>query len=126
MKKDNFKSEIDSLDKIFISLKICEALCFLHKNNILHSDLKPENIIMDLFGQIKILDLGISRIVDSISKSVLIEYDEYKEYVNKHLGGELKFFELPQAVQATLQQWELDEIELEPKDNMLTWEGFDV
>lgn len=77
MKKDNFKSEIDSLDKIFISLKICEALCFLHKNNILHSDLKPENIIMDLFGQIKILDLGISRIVDSISKSVLIEYDEY-------------------------------------------------
>ncbi|KAF8688172.1 hypothetical protein HU200_042403 [Digitaria exilis] len=43
---------------------VCKGLHFLHKKNIVHSDLKPANILLDNDMVPKIADFGISRCFD--------------------------------------------------------------
>jgi serine/threonine protein kinase len=37
------------------------GLEYMHKNNIIHRDMKPENLVLDSEGYLRITDLGISR-----------------------------------------------------------------
>ncbi|XP_041817686.1 serine/threonine-protein kinase 17A [Chelmon rostratus] len=48
--------------------QILEGVSFLHQNNIVHLDLKPQNILLTSsspLGDIKIVDFGLSRMVSS-------------------------------------------------------------
>jgi len=41
--------------------KVCYAVNFAHQNMILHSDIKPSNILVDNTGEPKLMDFGIAR-----------------------------------------------------------------
>eukprot|EP01127_Copromyxa_protea_P013876 TRINITY_DN377_c0_g1_i2.p1 TRINITY_DN377_c0_g1~~TRINITY_DN377_c0_g1_i2.p1 ORF type:complete len:719 (-),score=97.77 TRINITY_DN377_c0_g1_i2:520-2355(-) len=41
--------------------QIARGVAYLHANNLLHRDLKTENILVDLHGNLKICDFGLSR-----------------------------------------------------------------
>ncbi|HEX4286203.1 MAG TPA: serine/threonine-protein kinase [Terracidiphilus sp.] len=43
-----------------ITLKICDALDYMHKRGIVHRDLKPENVMVDEQDNIKLIDFGIA------------------------------------------------------------------
>ena len=43
-----------------ITLRICEALDYMHKRGIVHRDLKPENIMVNDRDEIKLIDFGIA------------------------------------------------------------------
>ncbi|CAN9506194.1 unnamed protein product [Ophioblennius macclurei] len=48
--------------------QILEGIAFLHHNNVVHLDLKPQNILLTSsspLGNIKIVDFGLSRMVNS-------------------------------------------------------------
>ena len=46
------------------ALRILAALDHAHKNNIIHRDIKPQNILVDQNGEIKVADFGIARLVN--------------------------------------------------------------
>ena len=47
----------------FIMLQICEAIAYLHAKNIMHKDMKPENVMIDpLTLQVKVIDYGFAKI----------------------------------------------------------------
>lgn len=45
-----------------IMSQVCDGITCLHKNNIIHRDIKPANVMLAVDGNVKIIDLGISRI----------------------------------------------------------------
>jgi eukaryotic-like serine/threonine-protein kinase len=43
-----------------ITLRICDALDYMHKLGIVHRDLKPENVMVNESDEIKLIDFGIA------------------------------------------------------------------
>ena len=58
-----------------IVTQICIGLKEIHKNNIIHRDLTPDNIFIDKNNKIKIGDFGISKI-----------FSDNNEYANSVAG----------------------------------------
>ncbi len=51
---------MDLNEIIRIMDQILSAVALAHKHNVIHRDLKPQNILMDKRGNIKIADFGIA------------------------------------------------------------------
>jgi len=43
--------------------KVCETVSFAHSNGVIHRDLKPENIMVGSFGEVLVMDWGISKVL---------------------------------------------------------------
>lgn len=66
----NYQQEkiISLADKMVILSQISKALASAHAQNIIHCDLKPDNIIIDENAVVKIVDFGIAKLTNSNSK----------------------------------------------------------
>ena len=47
-------------DLVQIFLKVCDALAFAHTRDLVHQDVKPENITLGRFGEVFVIDWGAS------------------------------------------------------------------
>jgi serine/threonine-protein kinase len=48
-------------DLIDVFLKVCDAVSFAHHRGILHRDIKPDNIFVGDYGEVRLLDWGLAR-----------------------------------------------------------------
>lgn len=56
--------ELPHRTKIDIIIQVLKALSYAHQNNVIHRDIKPDNILIDDNGNVKILDFGIAQFYD--------------------------------------------------------------
>ena len=47
----------------FYMAEIMLGLDYLHKKNVVFRDIKPENILVDIDGHIRIADFGLSKVI---------------------------------------------------------------
>ncbi len=58
-------------EKLNLFRKICEAVAYAHSRLVVHRDLKPSNIIVNSKGEPKLLDFGISKLLDEAESEAL-------------------------------------------------------
>lgn len=59
------KLSLESAENIIS--QVFDALEYAHSNGILHRDIKPSNIMIDRSGNVKVIDFGISKIINTLS-----------------------------------------------------------
>jgi serine/threonine protein kinase len=62
---------------LFYSSEILLALQFVHKNDVVYRDLKPENLLIDQTGHIKLADLGFAKVLEDDGTFTLCWTPEY-------------------------------------------------
>ena len=45
-----------------IAVRLGKAVALLHRNGIIHRDIKPDNVILEANGGLKLIDLGVARV----------------------------------------------------------------
>ncbi|MEO8357611.1 MAG: serine/threonine-protein kinase [Chloroflexota bacterium] len=62
LKRSNSKISIEQAIRTI--LNICDAMGYAHKGGMIHRNIKPANIMLDVHGQAILMDFGIVKIVD--------------------------------------------------------------
>jgi serine/threonine protein kinase len=57
----------------------CAALAFAHQNNIVHRDIKPEDVLVTADGTVKVLDFGIAKLTSAstVTRDKIVGTPEY-------------------------------------------------
>ncbi len=60
-------SHLSSREALALVPQICDALQYAHDQGIVHRDIKPQNILVDRRGRVKVADFGLAKIVGQAS-----------------------------------------------------------
>ena len=60
------EGRLEAIHALDIISQVLEGILYAHGQGFIHRDLKPSNIIIDLDGNAKIMDFGISKSIDEI------------------------------------------------------------
>lgn len=58
------RSKLPEIIAKYIFKQLIEGIEYIHSNNIVHRDIKLDNILIDINSNIKICDFGVSKVVD--------------------------------------------------------------
>lgn len=60
---DRKKFDLQRMLRIYV--KVCNAIAFAHSKNIIHLDIKPDNIHIGDFGEVLVLDWGLAKKINT-------------------------------------------------------------
>jgi Protein kinase domain len=57
--------ELTAVQALAIVPQLCDALQYAHEEGVIHRDVKPENILVDRRGRVRIADFGLAKLHDT-------------------------------------------------------------
>ncbi len=82
------RAQPDLRRRLRVFVQICEAVAYAHTHLIVHRDLKPSNIRVDAQDQVKLLDFGIAKLLDTQARGDTRNVALTPEYAApEQLGG---------------------------------------
>jgi len=66
---DDYVRNLALADRLRLFLRICDAVAFAHVHGVLHRDLKPGNVMVGPFGEVLVMDWGLSKVVGSTDRA---------------------------------------------------------
>jgi serine/threonine protein kinase len=62
------REKMDVPQKLRLMVELCSGLQHAHEAGIIHRDIKPANLMVDQHGRLKILDFGIARVAEGVTR----------------------------------------------------------
>ncbi len=62
---DRLQGELGDADAVAVAVELFDGLGFAHSQGVIHRDVKPQNVMLDEQGHVKIMDFGIARLLDA-------------------------------------------------------------
>ncbi|MCH2206715.1 MAG: protein kinase [Lentisphaerales bacterium] len=85
------KEELGLNEKLNILIKVCDAISYAHSQQIIHLDLKPDNIQISSFGEVTVCDWGLAKSQGGLEKTGdTVEGLDQFEIDNMTLDGVIK------------------------------------
>ena len=73
----------------FYVAQIALGLAHLHESNIIHRDMKPENVLMDEHGDVYLADFGMAKVVKGDTPA--ISFVGTREYLGIFMQNEFNY-----------------------------------
>ncbi len=56
---------VDAPELIAIFERVCQTVAFAHDRNVVHRDIKPANIMVGAFGEVQVMDWGLTKVLNA-------------------------------------------------------------
>ena len=76
----------DSWFLLQVFSKVCDALAFAHSKGVIHLDVKPDNIQVDDFGTVLLIDWGLAASYSDVDEQYMRDFDKGEEVICGTLG----------------------------------------
>lgn len=77
-------------ERLDVAQQLADAIAYLHSQNVIHRDLKPDNIGFDIHGDLKVFDFDIARVCPTT--------EDYNPITRQMANGEEETFHMTQKV----------------------------
>jgi tRNA A-37 threonylcarbamoyl transferase component Bud32 len=79
---------LDLTARLALFRQVCLAVEYAHSQFIVHRDLKPANVLVDAFGQVKLLDFGIAKSLDALDEDGALTQTVHRALTPAHAAPE--------------------------------------